>query len=567
MSSFLQFIASNTSTIPEGWIQNAAAEYRALPILAKAHFVLEQSVLVNYLNRLYDSGPPNVITDLIRTIMKDYLYDVTFAYENEKNEALLTQLKEIVPHIHALLNFDKSRIYSKEILALLQRDKDNESYPHCFDISFYTPYLRFLDSTTLQPNYVDDEQVINSVSFSIGNVSLPGFSYSGQILSVSYECTFASYSYAYKAIHQFIKDALIPLDSVLTYWYGYNWTGDTFTGVTGVFAAQCLELDANAIPTQSAMWGYRDIYLKVVSNSNLSKLQQMAQSSSLNLHRRRILAFLIELRKRYNVTFDNKELLAKFLVTEDEDAQKLHAFLQNTNVEANASAAKVSVEVYHAFKRSPFGKFEELDIASTTNFQNKKKTEAEEDDDPDTEQDDSESEDTPPKKKKAKDEGTASPEDEGTEGAGADDAETDSGQDPESDDDSQASASSDTPDDEPSTTDDSETKDDAGSSDTTNTHTTIVQEIPKLSDKRGVKLTLSTGESTDTVLYKLELESFVDTLLTNPPKSLSVQTITALKVVRSRWLHLLSAQSAYDVISRIIKVPKEIKPQKPTTEG
>ena len=88
------------------------------------------------------------------------------------------------------------------------------------------------------------------------------------------------------------------------------------------------------------------------------------------------------------------------------------------------------------------------------------------------------------------------------------------------------------------------------------THTSL--SIPKLDDKKGVKLSLSEGESTNSVLYREELEAYIDSLLANPPSILSVQTISALERLKAYWLYMMPVDQLHDWLRAMIRLPKSI---------
>ena len=87
--------------------------------------------------------------------------------------------------------------------------------------------------------------------------------------------------------------------------------------------------------------------------------------------------------------------------------------------------------------------------------------------------------------------------------------------------------------------------------------------LPNVSSKKGITLELTPGENTDTTLYRLELETYVDSLLANPPKYLSVQKLDYLKKIKAYWFNILSVQALYDVLGTIISVPNTFKPKPP----
>lgn len=82
--------------------------------------------------------------------------------------------------------------------------------------------------------------------------------------------------------------------------------------------------------------------------------------------------------------------------------------------------------------------------------------------------------------------------------------------------------------------------------------------MPDMDDKKGVKLELSAGETANSVLYRIELEAYIDSLLANPPKFLSTQKVEFLKRVKAYWINRLSVESLCNLLNSIIRLPKEL---------
>jgi hypothetical protein len=90
----------------------------------------------------------------------------------------------------------------------------------------------------------------------------------------------------------------------------------------------------------------------------------------------------------------------------------------------------------------------------------------------------------------------------------------------------------------------------SGSSDTS------VPDIPDVSDKKGVKLELSSSETTDTVFYRMELKTYINEILANPPEDLSVEKLEILRKIKAFWINTLTPQCVHDIINTVIKLPK-----------
>jgi hypothetical protein len=156
----------------------------------------------------------------------------------------------------------------------------------------------------------------------------------------------------------------------------------------------------------------------------------------------------------------------------------------------------------------------------------------------------------------------ASTDDEGTNSGGADPEENENGDGGATDDDNQSGTKSDQ-DDETSTPEnkndesDSMTGDDSASRSKISMHP--VPDPANVSDKEGVKLELTSSETTDTVFYRMELKSYLDGIISDPPKTISQQKLQVLRRIEAFWLNILTPQCIYDLINSIIKLPEMFK--------
>ena len=558
--SFLKVIEMPSSNPPVEWQNNVESAYKSATPDEKASFVLEQALILNYLTRLYgEDGLPTLINEYKKYVISWFLPELksNFYSKNPNNIVKISYL-----NIEVLLGISNSKLNAEECLKVLNAQLFN--IPHAVDASFYAPYVLFVERTSDITKYIESDNIDNARSFNVSSAcAIPSFSMVGRSLYVNYETVFPSYQLNYKQLGKLVAENICP-NSIWSYWAGYNWRGITFSGVMGVLAAQCLERDANAIPKGSIMFGFYEIYRKIVP-----QISRIDQSNSLALlsetqHRRCIMKFLCYLRTTWGVIFDDAELLNYFVKDSGlDDAATLHKFL------ASEDTREISVEMYNVFKRSCFGTFSELDMVingriaranHSGSLINAKKTE--EGDDPDAQQ-----EEDDPESQKKKDE--TAPGDSSTAGGSTNDEAVFAGPDAVNQDSTTEDATDETqsnqegtspdsqPDEELKNPDESSATDQMG----TDTHTQQkpkIPSVPKLDDKRGIKLSLSEGETTSTVLYRKELEAYIDSLLANPPSILSTQTIAAIKKLKAHWLHLLSVKDVHDWLAAMVRLPKSI---------
>ena len=554
--SFLKCIVKADAIVNDVWCNNVERAFHQASASEKALFLLDQAVICHYLTTMCgENGLPSLIAHYKGTLKTWFLPDVAKLFNDVPSERRDPIVNVAYPNICVLLGVTNLGAIDKdECIKLLDLDMD---IPRATDNTFYVPYLSFVSGTNGLERYAEiDATIGNNRSFSINQtVSIPSFKIIGRHLTTRYDVLLPSYTFDCLETSRFATDG-IDINSILAYWAGYNWRGVNFSSVIGVLAAQCLEKDTNAIPRGSKLFGYLDVYKRLMCTNNCEPFASLALSSDTTIQRRNIIKFVVHLRRRYGVLFDNPKLLSTYLHgTNDDTVTPLHKYLNAT------SPSDISVEMYNAFKSSCFGNFSELDLVINGRIDRKGQagylnaTKTEKEDDPDAKQDNPEKSeksegDTP--EGTAPDETGTNPDDDKTKSEKQEETQ-DSSSDNKSD--SDASPAETTPDEEPNS-------DKESNNDTINQSNTHTQQkrfsVPKLDDKRGVKLSLSEGETTNTVLYRKELGAYIDSLLANPPSFLSVQAISVLKILRSSWLNMLSPTDLHDFINALVRLPKSI---------
>ncbi len=560
--SFLKFIVRAETSVDKHWAHDAVSAYAASSIRDKAIFVLEHAVLISYLDKVYGVDKlPRLIQALKQDIILKYLPDLKYAYFKHEKDARDATLNQTYLNILILLGMSSSKLDAKECMTVLKGSNSICT----IDESFYTPYLLFIEKMHGLNNYTESDVIAANRSFNTGvKACIPSFAMSGKYLVVRYETAFPSYKLDYNKLKQVIQLGYTP-DSIFSYWLGYNWAGMSISSVIGVLAAQCLEKDMNAITKGSNMLGYLSVYKSIIPlPSCIDQSKSLALSSEINTQKNRIVKFLCLIRETHNVQFDDKELLSRIMSsTEANDSNLLNQFL------AMETARNVSVEMYNVFKSSIFGNFSELDVTlsgrtgrmnqsgSLSNAKKSKKTEdtdAQQEEEPADDPDISDADNT---SKDTTDASVFDGPDSATklENEDSSDNETPT-EEPENDDTSNSGDLGNQPDEEPNEPAESDNTGNQGTTD--NTLKKKLPALPKLDDKKGIRLSLSESESTSTVLYREELAAYIDSLLANPPSFLSVQSIAAIRKLKANWLYLLSVQDVHDFLAALIRVPKSL---------
>ena len=107
--------------------------------------------------------------------------------------------------------------------------------------------------------------------------------------------------------------------------------------------------------------------------------------------------------------------------------------------------------------------------------------------------------------------------------------------------------------------------DDASSDATSSSDVTDMpseDEQPNTSDSRGFKFKVANpeAETTDSVMFREEMDHFLANILANPPEDLSPQNIQTLTSLHRYWLHTLSIGTIMGIVGSCIKhLPESLK--------
>lgn len=581
--SSLKFITSKDAPIissprHKSWVDNRDRVYEQLNVANKLAFLLDQSLIINYLERAYsgfipgneiayDTGILYLITNYKNDFIIPALADIArlAAYEDD-NSILRRQLDQV--QIVAGVSTDT---LDSDLCVQILTNNPFDNMVKAYDITFYRPYLLFLERV-YKDSTIEIDHVSDAKNFTVSDmVTIPSFSITqSNIIVVSYEQRFSSYKYDAKKHTGLEKTLQIKSPSILSFLYGYDWSTWSFHGLLGVLAGMCLELDANAIPSGSLMRLYYTLYRVVFGwapHAHTRANSSIGLSSDIAIIKRCVLTFIAAVCERYKTKIDNTEVLATLATLgDDASTNNLHSYLS-----AKDTPDTSSVEMYTNFKKSVLGTFEELGfikskeqslnqlVALQARFDKEvsasiKNAKYLDELDPylaDSTVDFTAINATGTGTTTAAAGGYYNADTE--QPAGTEDPEDpEEAVEPESPDSDDVNPSSD-----PTTMpggDNEEMEDDE------DTHTQ--EPLPVVGDKRGIRLILSGDENTDTVLYRFELKAYVDGLLANPPKYLDVQTINYLKRLKAFWWNCLSVQTLYDVLNSMVKLPKEYRIKK-----
>ena len=602
--SYIKYIKAYNSPVIPAWSVDACRAYRQLDVVGRCGFMLEQSCILRYMFLVYGGALPNPLRNYAKCIQRKLSDLINQTSSLDLSDMLYIRCANMVEICKRLLNGEAlpDPIDVKKMLRFALGS--SAEYPRVFTEeascnSFYDAFLSYLCPEAVRSGY--------SVT---SGCCIPTFHLDGHTITINYEAGFTSYKMNPSIQNTLLQNHVIP-NTFFEFLGGYNWgTANWFSILVGILSSYSFGLDSSWLyvdQKDTQILDESEVKFKLTtrmrSSSDEAKLYTALRRATLKFvpsvkspfdslettanssFRRLFVSFLIGLRRMYSTALDDGEirLLGEIVGA---DPTEIASFFK--------APESASAEAYEAFKDSVFSDFKEfypenripveepprpfvrdLDIASLKEnlkalrehsaaitgpapFMDAKKETAVDDssDSQSATGNDLSTLDTSDMPDAASIDGSGNAGSEAGLGAnesgdsGATGDELSSGTKSDQDD------GTSTPElgDDPSS---SKTSDSDSSRSKISMHP--VPDLPNVSDKEGVKLELTSSESTDTVFYRIELKSYLDSIISNPPKTISQQKLQVLRRIESFWLNILTPQCIYDLIDSVIKLPSMFK--------
>lgn len=607
--SFVKFIHALGEPIINSWATNAETAYRSLVDDERAAYIFEQSLAIRYLYLAYGGALPVLIRNHSCKILEHArcLIEQKDAMLRDpgvqRSGFILSTFCKIVSAIEKLVNgqpIENSAEIYQEVIRCTQNDvrypRVIVNTPVC--LAFYDTLLKYLNPT-LHRNGFSTNQAL----------CLPSICLVGQTIVFNYDATFTNYNLSKQLANNLLAVQIVP-NTFFEFVSGFSWSDFQNDGVmrlVGLLSTYSLDLD-----TSWLYQNYEDsprvldnprtkfgLMRNVRRTSNEAKIFTILKRfvhhfnsyietpfdaleiSSEVSFRRLFISLLIALRRQYHLVFNDNDISVLSTVM-GKGENGIQAYL-------NTSNNNVSNEAIKEFNGSVFSEFPELHLGNRVRFGSERSDEsfsyrdiatqkenlkemylhdasitgpaplrdAKNDvDDSDTKS--AASKDLDQTLDEMPDDATAS---DSNDSKGLTDGGNENGDVGATGDDDTSGTKSDGDKDE-STNDEGENNtsdaDADEKSDTKRDKISMrkVPDLPDVSDKQGVKLELASSDTTDTVFYRVELKSYIDSILDNPPRTISQQKIQVLRKIEALWLNILTPQCIYDLINSVIKLPE-----------
>jgi len=531
MISFIKYITTRRF---DSWDEDPRSAYDALTLPQRAEFLLGQACIINYLDRMYGIDPNPFLTyyrNYVRLLAK-LLYQDAKALRSDIGEDIMYSVDNAETLLNPLPGEYGAPLADKvdqaHIVETLFGQDASKEIPMPVVPAFLIPYLHFINCQ-VRRRLDDSTYVLESYRFAYGEPALlPAIQMNGQLLRVEYNCG-ANRVLTFELDPGVLNNQLYRPYPILQ-WFGcFRWNGWSIAEILGCLAAMNISGDEADTKSPCSQLLYA-LYCRVFGWKPAFTTEVVLN----HMMRNAIKGFILELYNRDGISMSDRSILANILGCGTDEERKLAAYF------ASADATVISQEAYQAFKTSEWKDVKELDIT----FQN---TAAEEDTDPDTTKDQtSEEGDTDPNQDEI------SQTEEGTGEEGEEDPNEDIGRAEGIDGDTTT----------PELPGDDETTEGTGEPGTgeNDTHTQTLPP-PVTDDKRGIKLAFASldDETPDSIMFRLEMEALIDSILTNPPKNMTPQRVQLLSMIKSRLLYLLHISSLRDVVAIATKLPVAFK--------
>lgn len=600
--SYIKYIKASTSPVLEAWSVDPEAAYRNLETVGRCGFMLEQSVIMRYLFLAYGGALPSPLRSYAK-VMQERLSGLIHECENQDlTDSLYLKCANMADASKRLLNGDliSSPIDVKGFLRFSYGS--GAEYPRVFSQENSTFYDAFL-------SYLCPEAVRSGFRVAAG-CSIPSLALNGHVVDVGFDATYTGYRMNQKVQSVMSACGIFP-NTIFEFLAGYDQTEANWVNrIIGILSSYSFGLDNS--------WLYVDQKDKQILDESMMKFKLTDRIRSYSNEAKiytQLRRFIVGYEPVIRTPFDSLETYAEssfrrlfisFLVglrrlnqaplTTDEIVHVGRLMGEGENgLRDYLVGSKSSTESLSAFKDSVFSEFSEFylenripgtveepprpfvrNISAASLQENLKalrnyssaitgpapwKDAKKKVDSPDSQS--ATSDDLPDLT--TDNMPGASTDDEGTDEGGAGLGASESGDGGATDDDGPSGTKSDQ-DDETSTTefggDTSASNTEGESQDRSKISMHPVPDPVNVSDKEGVKLELTSSETTDTVFYRVELKSYLDSIISNPPKTISQQKLQVLRRIEAFWLNILTPQCIYDLINSVIKLPEMFKIRK-----
>ena len=364
MQPFIKFFADNSfmgqgakdatyAQVVGSWQQDSQSAFRALSLSGKCKHLVRQSLMYNFVNRVYHKDPFFLFTEY-KNQHVDWMNDING--NTGENDPMVSIALQVV---RMLLNDKEENTFLypslMEMEVFLDPSSDTEPIPRISDKGFYLPYMQFVTKTSCVKAIKGSSKFVKDDNYSYPLAAIPKLSFINSYVFIEYQKV-PEYKFDYELLNKIGEEHPSLHGSFYEYLLCMDWSEMNLSQILAYISNFALVLDVNAIDEKSVALVFTKLWKTIFKHVGNIPTNIVCDA----WHLKQFIAFVLLLRKVKKVEVDDPQLLATFIsnggvsnLTKDE--QLLVSYLNKVHTQA-----ETSMEELHAFSRSIFGSFEEL---------------------------------------------------------------------------------------------------------------------------------------------------------------------------------------------------------------
>ncbi len=364
MQPFIKFFADNSfmgqgakdatyAQVVGSWKADSQSAFRALSLSGKCKHLVRQSLMYNFVNRVYHKDPFFLFTEYKNQLI-EWLNDING--NTGENDPMVATAIQVV---RMLLNEKEENTFLYpsllEMEVFLDPSSDTEPIPRISDKGFYLPYMHFVIKSSCIKAIKGTSKYVKDDNYSYPLAALPKLSFLDSFVFVEYQKV-PEFKFDYELLNKVGEEHPSIHGSFYEYLLCMDWSEMNLSQVLAYISNYALVLDPNAIPENSVAMVFNKLWRTVFKHVGNIPANIVCDAWHLN----QFITFIILLRRIKKVEVDDPQILASFISNGEssnltKDEQLLVNYLNKVHTQA-----ETSMEELHAFSRSIFGTFKEL---------------------------------------------------------------------------------------------------------------------------------------------------------------------------------------------------------------
>lgn len=339
------------------WKADCESAFRSLSTVGKCKHLVRQSLMVNFLCRVYNKEPWFLFTEYRDQLMKwveNMNHDVL---ENDPVKIMAIQVSKMLLNPAEEGDFLFPKMTDLEFF--LDPSSDTELIPRISEKGFYIPYLYFIMKTSVRKAIGPGSKFLKEDNFKFPLAAIPTPSFSDSFVDIEY-MKVPEFNFDAEFLNSTEEQGSTYFKSFFSYLLCMDWSETSFSQVLAFLSNYAMVLDPNAIDKGNIALLYAKLWRLVWKNAGNLPSNIVCDIPHMN----QLIYFILTLRKKQKVEFDDAQLLAGIFMNDNpsyltQDEKLLVDYLVKLS-----NKTETSMEAYHAFKSSALGSFKELDIRS-----------------------------------------------------------------------------------------------------------------------------------------------------------------------------------------------------------